>query len=93
MNRRLAGERCTLRANRRLGVRSLANWTRNERRSFDQLAPLVCLLSGLEKWSEADRADLVRFLRGKGAPSEVEVSRRARGMDSFRHALQELTAE
>jgi hypothetical protein len=54
------------RATERLGVRSLAGWTRG---------PLLGALRGVERWSRGERAALVRVVRAKGGRRESEYAR------------------
>jgi hypothetical protein len=63
------------RAAARLGVRSMREWTASERLWWRRLAPLVAALPGLNRWSPADRRDLVTIVRAKGGRRESEYAR------------------
>jgi hypothetical protein len=57
---------------RRLGARSVASRPRAEREAFGHLAPVCALLPGVDRWSTASRAALVRLMLSKGRPQERE---------------------
>jgi hypothetical protein len=83
ISRRFAGDRaraaeaCEREAASRLGVRSFAGWSDGERHAWRRWAPLVTLLSGVTRWSGAERATTVDVIRAKGGPRE----------DAFVHAF------
>jgi hypothetical protein len=58
------------RAMRALGLRSLAGWTRNERLAWERWSPLILTLSGVSRWSAANRRALAAIVRAKGGASE-----------------------
>jgi hypothetical protein len=76
-DRARAQEHCEREAAARLGVRSLAGWSADERHAWSRWAPLVTLLPGVARWSAAERAAAVRVIRAKGGPGE----------DAFVHAF------
>ena len=73
---RFAGERtraaevCEREAAARLGVRSFAGWSGDERHAWSRWAPLVTLLPGVARWSAAERAAAADVIRAKGGPRE-----------------------
>ena len=64
-----AAHAITTRLVRTLGVRP-ERWPHPERQAFERLAPVVSLLSGLDRWSHNDRAALVALMRAKGHAQE-----------------------
>jgi hypothetical protein len=72
-----AAEVCEREAASRLGVRSFTGWSADERHAWRRWAPLVTLLSGVQGWSEAERAATVGVIRAKAGPRE----------DAFVHAF------
>jgi hypothetical protein len=74
--RRFAGDRaraaaaCERDAQRRLGLGSFAGWSADERQAWSRWAPLVTLLTGLERWSPGERQALAAVIRAKGGPRE-----------------------
>lgn len=57
---------------RTLGARGEASRPRAEREAFGHLAPVCALLPGVDRWSTASRAALVRLMLSKGRPQERE---------------------
>ena len=74
--RRFAGDRaraaevCEREAAERLGVRSFAGWSPDERHAWRRWAPLVTMLPGVAQWSRAERAATCNVIRAKGGPRE-----------------------
>ena len=58
---------------RALDVGSMADWSAAELHGFRRLAPLV-RLADTARWTSAERRDLARWLRAKGAPVEREFA-------------------
>ncbi|HYM82050.1 MAG TPA: hypothetical protein VEY91_11660 [Candidatus Limnocylindria bacterium] len=83
---------CAAEAARRLGVRSWRRWTAGERLAWERWAPLVCILSGVERWSAAERRALVTVIRAKGGPSEREFVLRFDRHRKLRAAFRRLAA-
>jgi hypothetical protein len=65
--RSMAFRRIGSRVARNLGVSGKEGWPKNERRAFENLAPLVGLIHGLENWKASEKRALVRLMRSKGA--------------------------
>ena len=61
---------CTREAMRLLGVRSLQAFTADERLAWVRWSPLVALLPGLSRWSDAEKRAMVHVIRAKGARRE-----------------------
>jgi len=76
-DRARAAEVCEREAASRLGVRSFAGWSADERHAWRRWAPLVTLLPDVPRWSSADRAAATAVIRAKGGPRE----------DAFVHAF------
>ena len=76
-DRARAAEVCEREAASRLGVRSFTGWSADERHAWRRWAPLVTLLSGVQRWSGAERAATVDVIRAKAGPRE----------DAFVHAF------
>jgi hypothetical protein len=66
---------CAAEARARLGLRSLAGWSAEERAAFHRWAPVVLLLPGLGRWSPAERSALAGIVRAKGGLRESEFVR------------------
>ena len=58
-----------------LGLRSLRQLDRGERRAFATFAPLV-LLAGSGRWPQEERRSLLALVRSKAAASELDYARR-----------------
>jgi hypothetical protein len=59
----------------KLGLRSLAGWTADERAAFTRWAPLVCLLPNVTRWSAGERAAFAQVIRAKGSRREDAFAR------------------
>lgn len=55
---------------RRLGLRSLAGWSRAEMLGLYRLAPLIAALQGLGSWTPAQKKSAIAALRAKGGQHE-----------------------
>ena len=53
-----------------LKLTGISNWTESEKAALVRLAPLVCCIPDLSKWSPADRKLLGQIVRAKGATGE-----------------------
>lgn len=73
---------------RRLGMKSLSGWTQLEKVWFARMAPLICILPGLENWSKRDREALRRLIRAKGSLREREYTQLMSSQRRFRNALE-----
>lgn len=63
---------------RALGARGITSRSRAERDAFRHMAPVCALLPGVERWSKARRAGLVRLMLSRGLPQEREFVTLAR---------------
>ena len=68
------------------GLASLAGFSRDERRAWQQLAPLVVRFD-LDRWREDERRALVDLIRAKGATGERDFVARHRAHGRFDAAL------
>ena len=73
-----AAHAVTARVAHALGARGMTSRSRSERQAFHHLAPVCALLPGVERWSMASRAALVRLMLSKGLPQEREFVTMAR---------------
>jgi len=78
------------RVRRAFGVTSVRAWTRDERRAFERMAPVVALIPDLAGWPRSDRRALVAVMRAKGGASEAEYARLLDGHARFRRSLEAL---
>jgi len=78
---------CAEDAESRLAVRGLARWSVGERLAWRRWAPLLLLLPGLERWSAAERRELVEVVRAKGGQRESEFVLRFDAHRRLRQAL------
>ncbi len=53
-----------------LKLTGISKWTESEKAALERLAPLICCIPDLAKWSTADRKLLGQIVRAKGATSE-----------------------
>lgn len=60
---------------RRLGLRSLAGWSRAEMLGLYRLAPLIAALQGLGSWTPAQKESAIAALRAKGGQHERDFVR------------------
>jgi len=77
----------------RLGVRGWRDWPPGERGAWERWSPLLLVLAGLERWSAQERRDLVRVVRAKGGPSELEYLERFERHEALKKALLRYGAE
>ncbi len=87
-DREAATRVCAREAAARLGVRWPLRFGAAERMWWDRWAPLVMCLSGVERWSAADRRALVGVIRAKGGRSESDYVRRFDAHPRLGRALQ-----
>jgi hypothetical protein len=66
---------CSRDAARRLGVRSLGGWSRDERTAWERWAPLLLVAPGVEAWTAAERRAAVAVVRAKGGRRESDFVR------------------
>jgi hypothetical protein len=83
-DRRLAQRRCAARVARLLAVK-------NRGQALRGLAPLLCMIEELPRWSRRDRSALAAALRAKDAPSEARAARRLAAHPRLGAALRRLS--
>jgi hypothetical protein len=84
-DRQLAESRCAAHVARLVGMA-------NEGRALRNLAPLLCMIDDLPRWSRRDRTALAAILRAKSAPSEALAARRIAAHPRLGAALRRLVA-
>ena len=89
-DRERAARVCAREAMERLGLESLAGWTRGERLAWDRWAPLVTLLPGIERWSEGQKRAAADVVRAKGGRRESDFVRRFDAHTKLREAVRAL---
>jgi hypothetical protein len=89
-DRRAAAREAIARVQRALGVRIRGDWPADERRAFEDLAPVATLIPDLERWPAADQRRLVDVMRAKGGPSESRYVRLLDGHARLRKSLEAL---
>ncbi len=77
---------CVREAQARLGARA-PRLRSAERMAWDRFSPLVYLLPDVERWTYAERRDLVRLIRAKGGRRESDYVRLFDGHARFRAAV------
>ncbi|MFN0300685.1 MAG: hypothetical protein ACKVQU_10055 [Burkholderiales bacterium] len=60
----------------RVGLRSFSGFSAGERSAWAGWSPLLLSLDGLERWSAAEKRQLIEVVRAKGGRSEIEYLRR-----------------
>jgi hypothetical protein len=73
-NRRAAEDGSVKKLVKILSIRSLSQWTANEQTALRRLAPLVCCIPDLARWSPADRRLLAQVIRAKGSIRERDYA-------------------
>lgn len=76
-----------------LGAPSLGRFAPGERLAFARWAPLVTILPGISRWSEAARTSLVEVIRAKGGTRESDFVRLFDAHRPLRRAILELAKE
>ena len=74
---------------RDLGMRSVKSWSRDERRAFENIAPIVAATRPAE-WPSGEKKSMRKLLRAKGAPMEATYARQLAGHAHFRSALRSI---
>ncbi len=69
-----------------LGINSMRNWSREQRRGATALAPFLAAVDPAG-WSKSRRRDLRRLLRAKGGKRELDYARLIATSDTFLQAL------
>lgn len=75
-----------------LEVPEWKRWSKDERRAFEHLAPLVINIPDLAGWTAKELKALVRVIRSKGAVREREFVLLSNRHRRFKTALEELAA-
>ncbi len=70
-----------------LGVRSMKDWTREEKAAFYRLAPIVMSVTDVQDWPEADKKKTVAMMRAKAQRRESEFARAAAECEKLFRAL------
>jgi hypothetical protein len=76
VNRELGFRVCAAEAAERVGLRSTRAFSTDELEAWERWAPLILNLRGVERWSPADRRELVKVVRAKGGASELDFLHR-----------------
>ncbi len=92
-DRRRGAAVCAREAAAALGVRQGSRFTAGERLAWTRWAPLVLILPGLARWSDADRAALVEVIRAKGGRRESDFVARFDRHTRLRAAVCRLAVE
>ena len=56
-------------------MRSLRSWSQGERLAWARWCPVIQLLPGVARWSQADRSALVKVILAKGGRRESDFVR------------------
>lgn len=86
-DRALAEKRCIARAARALGEKKPSG------RGWNLLAPLLCMIPDLQRWSGPEKRGLARIVRAKGAATESGVDRMICAHPRLREAMLALCEE
>jgi hypothetical protein len=73
-DRDAAVDACEERTARRLGLRSMRGWTRDERHWWRRWAPMLDAIPRMDRWPAAERAAIVRVVRAKGGRRESDFA-------------------
>lgn len=92
-DRELAARECRVDAARRLGLRAPPGGSDAERLWWDRWAPLVMALPGIGRWTQGQRAGLVRLIRAKGGSSEIDYVGLFDRHSALRRALEQLVRD
>ncbi|HEV3468070.1 MAG TPA: hypothetical protein VG148_02030 [Pyrinomonadaceae bacterium] len=76
----------TASVSRALGL-DASRWREDERRAFERLAPLLALVPGLPRWTDAEKQDLARLLRAKAGRDELDYLRRLQSHARLRREI------
>jgi hypothetical protein len=92
-DRARAGRLCPREAAARCGVRITSSWTVGERLAWERWSPLLLILPGLEKWSAAEKRQLVAVVRAKGGRRESDFALRFDAHHRLRQAVRSLAGK
>ncbi|MBI5168585.1 MAG: hypothetical protein HZA61_03765 [Candidatus Eisenbacteria bacterium] len=81
---------CVREAAKLLGAGPASGWSAGERQSFERWAPLALLLSGVSRWSAAEKRALAHVMRAKGGVRETDFVRAFDGHAKLRAAVARL---
>ena len=73
-SRKLADRTCAREARQLLGIRSQQRWSEGEKLAWRRWSPLILILPGVARWSEADKKALVAVVRAKGGLRESDFA-------------------
>ncbi len=76
---------------KQLDVTDRKKWTIHQRQSFQRLAPIIALISGLETWPVAQKRALTNLIRAKGSPQERGYAQRLFRNDRLRRTLKRVS--
>ena len=86
-------ENCSAAAARLLGLESMKGFSRGERLAWTRWSPLVLSLSGVERWTPAEKRDLVEVIRAKGGRRESDFVKHFDGHPKLRRAVARLAGK
>lgn len=86
-DRARAEEQCIQRAAHLLQEDDIGKASSAQRHAWRLLAPILCMIPDLPKWSAQEKKRLLRIVRAKGKPSEAGVDRVVCRHARFREAL------
>jgi hypothetical protein len=90
-SRRKQGDRvCAREAMRLLGVRDQTNWSTGEKLFWRRWSPLILILPGVERWTKAEKKELVAVVRAKGGRRESDFALRFDRHRKLRRAVTKL---
>jgi hypothetical protein len=77
-----------------LNLGNLSRWSPTEKIALERMAPLICCIPDLSKWSVADKTLLGRIVKAKGGRNDreyVQLTLRHRRLQLAMHYLAEIT--
>ena len=85
-----AAETCAIDAAQRIGAGPASSWSLEEKQAWTRWAPVMALLAGVDRWSQAERRSLVDVIRAKGGRRESEFVGRFDAHPRLRSALRRM---
>jgi hypothetical protein len=89
-DREEAARTCSRDGLQRLGVGSLGGFSRGERMAWERWAPVLACLTGVERWSPAEKRAAVSVIRAKGGRRESDFVRLFDAHARLRRAIRRL---